>query len=336
MARGEISMKKYFVNVQGGTGLNVSLTQVIADLAEREPGKYEFSVLSPYSDLFQCCNGVESVYTPNQAREFLFDAKEQNADIITTRLYDISDFIYKKMNYKQAWYHLLGLKYDKKTKPSDLTTKLDVSKFPAVVSQAQEMEKQIKEKEFEDFVIMQFYGGQSPLVQVPLGERTKEDGTKEQFPDWGKVPYNGENEPLQRHYPSDQANKFIKLFQEKHPKTAIVMFQLPNEPHFDGTFSFVVPYLTYYELAKSPACKGIVSIDSCLHHLVAGITKSVVLWGHSLPEAFGYDYDKNLIQECRRDDIIYMSLLGPCGNKIRYIKPEKLLEEVDGYLFTEE
>ena len=324
-------MKKYFINVQGGTGLNVSLTQVISELTEKNPDYYEFNVMSPYSDLYQCCNGVSNVYTPNQAREFLFDAKAENAEIVTTRLYDISDFIYKRMNYKQAWLHLLGIKYDKKTKPSDLTTKLDpVSKFPMIGNQVKEIEKAIKENGFEDFVIMQFYGGQSPLVQVPLGKDEKGN----QFPDWGKVPYNGDNEPLQRHYPSDMANKYIQLFKQEHPKTAVVMFQLPNEPRYDGTFVFTVPYLAYYELAKSSNCLGIVSIDSCLHHLVAGVTKAVVIWGHSMPEAFGYDYQKNIIQDCRRDDIIYMSMLGPCANKIKYIKPEALLKEVDDYLFA--
>ena len=166
-----------------------------------------------------------------------------------------------------------------------------------------------------------------------MGERTKEDGTKEQFADWGKVPYNGDNEPLQRHIPIDIAGKFIKLFREKHPKTAVILFQLPNEPGWEGCFKFTVPYLAYYELAKLPECVGFVSIDSSLHHLLAGITKGVVVWGHSLPEAFGYDYQKNIIQECRRDDIIYMSLLGPCANKIKYIKPEKLMEETESYLF---
>lgn len=325
-------MKKFFINVQGGTGLNVSLTQVIADLKEKNPDEYEFNVMSPYSDLFQCCDGVENVYTPNQAREFLFDAKAADAEIVTTRLYDISDFIYKRMNYKQAWLHLLGIKYDKKTQPSDLTTKLNpLAKFPAIGNQVKEVEKTIKENGFDDFVIMQFYGGQSPLVSVPLG--TDEKGNK--FPDWSKVPYNGDNEPLQRHYPSDMANKFIQLFKQEHPKTAVVMFQLPNEPRYDGTFVFTVPYLAYYELAKSADCRGIVAIDSCLHHLVAGITKAVVLWGHSEPSAFGYDYQKNIIQDCRRDDIIYMSMLGPCANKIRYIKPEALLKEVGDELFNE-
>ena len=195
--------------------------------------------------------------------------------------------------------------------------------------------KQIKEAGFDDFVIMQFSGGQSPLVNVPIGERKKEDGTKEQFQDWSKVPYNYENEPLKRHYPIDLAKKFVELFQAAHPKTAVILYQLPNEPYsFNNTFRFVLPYLTYYELAKLPECTGTVSIDSSLHHIIAGVTKSVVIWAHSLPLSFGYEYNKNVIQDCRRDDILYFSALGPSGAAVKYIKPEYLLKEVDDYLFN--
>jgi hypothetical protein len=172
---------------------------------------------------------------------------------------------------------------------------------------------------------MQFYGGQSPLVQVPMTQDGKQD--------WSKVPYNGDNEPLQRHYPREKAAEFVKKFQEAHPETAVVMFQLPNEPAYDNTFRFVIPYLTYYELAKVPECRGVIAIDSCLHHLIAGITKTVVLWGHSLDYAFGYTHQTNIIQKCRRDDIIYMSLLGPSAAKIHYIEPEKLLGIVDDKLY---
>ena len=317
----------YYVNVQGGTGLNVSLAQYCVALKEKLP-ETEIAVMSPYSDIFECCTAVDNVYRPEQARDFLFDAKERNAEIITTRLYDISDFIYKRLNYAQAWDILFGnpLKLKKEVVPSKLTTQLDVSKFN-LKPQVDEVLKQIKEKGFDDFVIMQFYGGQSPLVQVPM--------TKDGKPDWTKVPYNGDNEPLQRHYPREKAAEFIKLFQDAHPKTAVIMFQLPNEPSFEDTFKFVVPYLTYYELAKLPECRGAVTIDSCLHHLIAGLTKTVVIWGHSLPEAFGYTYQTNIIQKCRRDDIIYMSLLGPSAAKISYFNPKELLDIINRELYNE-
>lgn len=327
--------KTYYINVQGGTGLNVSLAQYVTALKAKKP-EYEFFVMSPYFDIFQSCEAVEDVYQPNQAREFLFDAKDKDAKIITTRLYDLSDFIYKRLNYAQAWDELFDNELfngEHNVEPSSLSTELKpLEKFPNLKGQVAEMLQNVKDRGYENFVIMQFYGGQSPLIQVPLGEK-EENGKKVQFPDWSKVPYNGDNEPLQRHIPRDVAAKFIKEFQETHPKTAVVLFQLPNEPGYENTISFVVPYLAYYEFAKLPECRGFVAIDSCLHHLLAGITKGVVIWGHSEPEAFGYSYQRNIVQKCRRDDIIYMSLLGPCANKISYIKPEELLKEVDDELF---
>lgn len=316
----------YYVNVQGGTGLNISLAQYCVALKKELP-ETEIAIMSPYSDIFECCSAVDYVYRPDQARDFLFDAKSKGAKIITTRLYDISDFIYKKLNYYQAWNILFEnpLKINKVTYPSKLNTELNTSKFN-LKPQIDEVLKQIKDKGYKDFVIMQFYGGQSPLVQIPMTQDGKQD--------WSKVPYIGDNEPLQRHYPKEKADEFIKKFQEAHSETAVVMFQLPNEPSFENTFKFVIPYLAYYELAKLPECRGIVAIDSCLHHLVAGITKAVVIWGHSLPEAFGYDHQTNIIQNCRRDDIIYMSLLGPSSAKISYIDPIDLLSVTNKALYN--
>ena len=46
-----------------------------------------------------------------------------------------------------------------------------------------------------------------------------------------------------------------------------------------------------------------------------------------------HEYNKNIIQNCRRDDILYFSALGPSGARIDYIEPEKLLNEVDEYIF---
>ena len=181
---------------------------------------------------------------------------------------------------------------------------------------------------------MQFTGGQSPLVQVPMEIRKNEQGMDVQVPAWDKVPYNYENEPLKRHYPKELADEFVYLFMKKHPKTAVILYQLPNEPVTkDDAFLFTIPYLAYYLLAKEPKCKGTVSIDSSLQHLVAGVCKSVVIWGHSLPNSFSYEYDVHIIQGCRRDDILYFSALGPSGARIDYIQPDELLAIVDKELF---
>ena len=194
--------------------------------------------------------------------------------------------------------------------------------------------KQIKDAGFEDFVIMQFSGGQSPLVNVPVETRKDKDGKDVQVQAWDKVPYNYQDEPLKRHYPIELAKEFVEKFQKAHPKTAVVLYQLPNEPYnFANTFRFILPYVVYYDMVKLPECVGTVSIDSSLQHLVAGVTRSVVIWAHSKPENFGYSYNKNIEQKCRTDDLLYFSALGPSGAKVSYISPDDLLKEVDGYLF---
>ena len=176
--------------------------------------------------------------------------------------------------------------------------------------------KLMKDNGFKDFIIVQFTGGQSPLTQAPNG-------------DWSKVPYDYMNEPLKRHYPVEKATEFCKLYHEKHPKTAIVNFGLPNEPCPDLPYivKTVVPYLAWYELAKF--AKEIVCIDSSLQHLTAGLVKTTVIWGHSKPENFGYSFNKNIEQPCRTDDLLYFTALGPSGAKVEYIEPAELLREVD-------
>lgn len=56
--------------------------------------------------------------------------------------------------------------------------------------------------------------------------------------------------------------------------------------------------------------------------------------GDILP--FGYASYTNVIQPCRRDDILFFSMLGASGAKIDYIKPDQLLKIVDTRLFGNE
>lgn len=322
--------KAIYINSQGGLGFNVALAHIIPELKE----KYDtVAVLSPYHDVFECKPEVDIVYKPEDIRDFIFDAKAKNARLICERMYDSQEFIYKELSYADAWRKAAGLPLKHNTDGSDTVSNFNTAKFN-MTNTAADILKQVLDAGYEDFVIMQFSGGQSPLVQVPVSTRKKEDGTEEQFADWNKVQYDYEHEPLKRHYPIDLAKEFVEKFQAAHPKTAVILYQLPNEPYnFEKAFKFVIPYLAYYELAKLPECTGVVSIDSSLQHLIAGVTKTVVLWAHSLPNSFGYAYNKNIIQDCRRDDILYFSALGPSGAAVRYIKPDALLKEVDEYLF---
>lgn len=315
--------RNLYVNSQGGLGFNLALAAVTPELKK----KYDkVCILSPYFDVFESCESVDYVYKPEEIRDFIRDAKAENAKLICERMYDSEDFIYKKISYADAWRKACELSLHNNKDGSDTKSVLHpATRYPDLANKVIQIVQKIYEAGYEDFVIMQFEGGQSPLVQVPTGPDGK--------PDWSQVPTNYEAEPLKRHYPFDKAGEFIRLFHEAHPKTCVILYQLQNEHHYENAIQPEMPYLTYYELAKNPKCRGTVSIDSSLQHLVAGLTKSVVIWGHSLPNSFGYEYNKNIIQPCNRDDILYFSALGPSGARIDYIKPQELLEEVNDYLY---
>lgn len=315
--------KNILVDVRGGTGKNFAFASICKELKE----KYEHvSVISPYNDIFESCHYVDKTYRPEQVRSAIEDAADDTF-IVIDHIYDSDAFIRKEISYQDAFRAACGLKQiDKSTGGASTVSELSPSSaYPFLSNQKNQILEEIKKNGFTDFIIVQFTGGQSPLVQVPVNEKGQQD--------WSKVPYNGNNTGLSRHYPINLAQDFIKRFREAHPETAIINYNLPNEYRIEGTFQFTVPYLCYYELAKEVNCIGTISIDSSLQHMVAGVTKSVVIWGHSLPDSFGYTYNKNIIQNCKRDGIKYFSALGPAANRIDYISPEKLLEEVENYLF---
>jgi len=305
-------MKKAYIQINGGLGKNIAFSQITKEAKE----VYDFiAVLSPYYDIFECCPYVDYVYKPTEVKDFISDAKNDEAEIFIDHIYDTSDFIYKNISYADAYRKMLHMKVKGNKNGSDTKTELEpYSKYPQLQNQVTKVLDQIKKDGYSDFVIVQFEGGFSPLTVPPVV-----DGKQ----DWTKLPKDY-NEPLRRMYPYGQ--QFVDLFHQKYPNTAIINYALPNEKEYNNTYKFVMPYLTYYELAKLPECIGTISIDSSLQHLVAGNTKSTVVWAHSLPKSFGYEYNNNVIQKCNRNDILYFSQLGPSGARVDYIKPEKLLE----------
>lgn len=301
---------EYFINVSGGIGYNISLVRVMSYLKRKNP-EMKFNICSPYWDVFASASCVDSYYKAEELKDFIFDAKEKKAKIILGRLYDDEDFIYKTVNYTQAWCKLLGVDFsllpeeDLKGNGTSLPLELDkiVQCFPETLNHKDKVLSTLGGK---DFIFVQFWGGQSPLAQVK--------------------DYNLAFEPLKRAYPIDLAQKFVTSFKEKNPDIEIIQYTLPNEPKLQGCTTFEIPYIVYYLLSKEPTCRGFVSIDSSLQHLISGNCSGVVIWGHTLPTSFGYTKNKNIIQNCRRDDILYFTQLGASGAKVDYIKPEVLSE----------
>lgn len=324
--------RKFYVNVQGGLGLNLAFASFISYIKENgddEGNKdYEFYVCSGYFDVFKSCPFVDGVYKPNELKDLVLDGIADSGELILTRLYDMDKFVKKQLNYSQAWAELLKIPFTDTEIGTKVKSNLTpLTAYPGLSNNVNQVRDVIKNNGFEDFIIVQFTGGQSPLVQVP--SQVGPDGKPNGQPDWSKVPYNYDNEPLKRHYPLEKAQKFCDLYHEKHPKTAIVLYQLPNEPAPDGDYIVkgVMPYLAYYLLAKD--AKAIVTIDSSLQHLTAGLAPTTVIWGHSAPEHFGYSCNKNIVQNCRRNDLFYFTALGPSGARVKYIEPEDLLEFVE-------
>ncbi len=305
---------KFYINVSGGLGYNFALARVITKFGD----KHDFYIKSPYWDVFKTCPFVKYVYKAEESRDFLMDAvHDEDAKIIQFRLYDLQNFIQKKLNYTQAWCELLGLEYDD---TDDGTSLLDLELEPNKVfldlkQRTDVVLEEVKKQGYEKFILMQFWGGQSPLS------------------DFKNNQYSYEAEPLKRAYPASHAQQFVNLYKSKHPDTAVIVYELPNEPKIEGTLTFEVPYLSYYELASLSECVGAVTIDSSLAHIVSGRTKVLTIWGHSLPQHFGYHGNKNIIQRCNRSDILYFTELGASGARIDYIEPEKLMSEVEDYFY---
>lgn len=320
-------LRKIYYQVQGGLGLNISFASFISLVKREFPGEYWFAVNSPYYDIFEACPDVDQVYKGPELADLIFDCKEDGGELYVGRIYDTQGFIFKQDNYHSAWAKQLNIPLPETEQMIGYPYLKPFDKYPNLKTMVENLKKLIDEKGFEDYAIMQFTGGQSPLVQVP--PKKDPNGNPLPEPDWNAVPYQYENEPLKRHYPMDKAQKFVDLYHEKFPNRAILIYQLPNEPGPDGDFIFraTMPYLSWYELAKDAS--DIVAIDSSLQHLaVAPGRRMTVIWGHSLPEHFGYSYNNNIIQKCRRDNLLYFTALGPCGAKIQYIEPEELLKEV--------
>ena len=221
--------RKFYINVAMGTGGNIALANFITAIKENGDANgnkdYSFSVCSPYFDIFECCDAVDSVYKPQELKDLIFDAKANNGELVLHRLYDMDGFVKKQLNYSEAWAKLMNIPWKDTKKGTTAVSKLNTTKYAAIGNQVQSVLKQIKDAGFEDFVIMQFSGSQSPLVNVPVETRKDKDGKDVQVQAWDKVPYNYQDEPLKRHYPVESAKEFVEKFQKAHPKTAVVMFQ---------------------------------------------------------------------------------------------------------------
>lgn len=296
-----------YIAINGGLGKNVSFLRVVRHL--KKIYKRIF-VSSPYWDVFQSCSLIDGVYKNTEQRDFILEAIKNNGKIVIDRMYDDEQFIRKEIDYAAAWCKICNVKTAEPDEDIPLDRIYDV--FPYMKKDIEMVDTTMSF--YEDYIVVQFYGGQSPLDEPRDGN-------------WNQKFYSQWDEPLKRHYPVEYAQKFINLYKEKYPNRGIIQYGLPNEPVLEGCEHFMIPYLNYYQIVKNEQCKGFVSIDSSLQHMVSGVKPGIVLWAHSLPESFGYKFNTNIVQECDRSGVFYFTALGPSGAHIDYISAEELLKQ---------
>ena len=128
----------------------------------------------------------------------------------------------------------------------------------------------------DDFIVIQFSGGQAPAGFNAQNAYMSNDPTRNYHPFFVK--------------------KVINLIKEKYEDLKILNFSLPNEPKYEETVQpELMPFAQWHEILKLPNCKGFISVDSCLNHFARSAgRKGVVIWGGTRWPQFGYKQNKNI------------------------------------------
>lgn len=298
-------MSKCLINVEGGLGKNVMLTSILQEFKETK-GYDELYVISPYYDVFKCCPAVTDAFPPKQGTLYQELVLDDDCDIYWKDPYNNQRFIKKQCHLFDAWAEEYGfvLKNPADTYTPDLSA-LETA-WPVTKSAIEP-----KLKEWGKFFIVQFTGGQSPLVPTT-------------GPDGKPVPYVGAQEGIKRNY--FEGAKVVELIKKKYPGVTVVHFALPNEPPVEGTVKAELPYLAYRLLAAK--AEGIVTIDSSLQHLATGVNNNItVIWGETRPEHFGYACNRNVCAKNVLNSQPYFRPLGISPSIVRMPKPEEVIGE---------
>lgn len=289
------------ITIEGGLGKSVMFTALLPELKTKYDNIY---VVSPYVDVFKCCKDVTECFPFGQPiyEDIVLD---ENVDLLWYEPYSNSKFIRKQEHLFNAWREAFSMPVSNENEPAIIHQTLDVkSTYPEIVKDAELVATQLN----NDFIIVQFNGGQSPIAMAQ--------------------DYNWQNEPLKRNY--FKAQELVNLYKEKHPSTTIIHYALKNEPTLENTIKIEKPYLEYCELSKK--AKAIICTDSSLQHLVTGNCPNVtVIWGETRPEHFGYAENNNICAKNVRNSQPYFKPLGVSPAIIKFPAPAEIIESVENY-----
>ena len=300
-------MKRLVIGLSGGLGKHVAFTALLPKLKETYE---EIYIGTPYASVFAGNPHVTKV-NPFMNGDFYKNVMCQDDTLLVSAdPYDHQDFVKKKIHLLEAWAQFCEIKVGN---VMDLTTEIYLTEQEKYnVDRAKhEVNKVSKDK----YILIQLNGGQSPLNYQENQNQAQFDFSKE-----GTI----------RFYPFDYYVGLVKALKKKYPGHTIIRYGLSNEPvpiDIDqDIMTLAMPlgdFKTYYELAKKAA--AIVCIDSSLQHITAGIKKSVVIWGQTAPEHFGYNFHKNLRNE-KRSTYAYFRPFGDPYDNVAFPNPDEVIE----------
>lgn len=302
-------MKKCLINIEGGLGKHVMFTSILKEFKEKK-GYDEIYVISSYFDVFKSCSVVTDAFPPMQGTLYQELVLDPDCDVYWKEPYSNQRFIKKECHLFDAWAEELGFKLSKNA--NEYLPNLDKieKEFPNLLSLVEE-----KIKEFnDDFIIVQFNGGQSPLSPM-----VDEKGNQ--------ILYNDKQEAIKRNYFKGQ--EIINSLKDKYPNTIIVHFALPNEPTYENSVKLQLPYLAYRLLAIN--AKAVITTDSSLQHLSTGVNNNItVIWGETRPEHFGYKVNQNIAATNVLNSQPYFKPLGVSPSIVKMPEPDIIVASVVG------
>ena len=239
--------------VEGGIGKCTAFTSLIPKLKQ----KSEVQIYTPYIPCFANNPDVKLVLEQSLPIQ---DPRIMASDNIYYCEPYKSNFQFGKQHIIESYCEHHGVEFDVNMKPKLYTEHLK-----------ENVDKWLKDKEINKYILVQFSGGQSPLTY---------DGN-----------YNNINP--NRNYPPFLAQQVINMLKEEYKDATIIDCTLPNEPAYMNTIKCDLHWSEVHELMKDAL--GFVSIDSCLNHFSASAEKhGVVIWGSTRWTQFGYSHNKNL------------------------------------------
>jgi len=277
--------KTIIMPITGGIGRNIFATAVINNFRKVYPTK-KLIVVAGYPDIFINNPQINRVYSFNTVQHLYEDYIDKNPDTLLLEVepYRHPDYITGNKHIVTSWCELLEIPCD------DIMPKLFFSKSEKDIAKA------YINKFDKPMILLQHTGGPVPNNN----SSTEMDKAISQ------------SMMYRRSLREETIQKLVTMLSESGYLVGSV--QATNQFSPEKTEKISFPLRAIFCLI--PYVKGIISIDSFLHHASAALNvPSLVLWMGTSPEKLGYGMHKNLRRnecptpECHRPNSYAFDIL---------------------------